>query len=193
MISYSSISKGASACVLICTHGIISNGNTNKTPPFKSWKGRRGTKVRDWGVSFPWAMISFLSISKGASACVLICTHGTISIGTRSCWCPERNGALSAYEDAPWCTFGYRRKSYHSSRKWNPSIPNLCPSAALFGYHIPYVHGVLMTLDGNPSGTIRICKHRVIKLSVKSTVIPGHYKPARIFIKCQRSVFSHYG
>ena len=50
MIRFLSISKGAPACVLICTHGIISNGDTNKTPSFKSWKGCRGTKVRDWGV-----------------------------------------------------------------------------------------------------------------------------------------------
>ena len=60
-------------------------------------ESRRETKVRDRGVSFPIAMIRLLSISKGTSACVLICTHGTISIGTRSCWCPERNGALSVY------------------------------------------------------------------------------------------------
>ena len=46
-------------------------------------ESRRETKVMDRGVSFPWAMIRFLSISKGSSACVLICTQCTISIGTR--------------------------------------------------------------------------------------------------------------
>ena len=57
-------------------------------------ESRREKKVMDRGVSFPWAMIRFLSISKGASACVLICTQCIISIGTQIWrpWCVDDIG-----------------------------------------------------------------------------------------------------
>ena len=80
-------------------------------------ESRRETNVRDRGVSFPIAMIRLLSISKGASACVLICTQGTISNGDTNKTIPSDMLDSGADASGESCAVACRENNQESDLK----------------------------------------------------------------------------